>query len=245
MSDFITRLVERTLGLCEVVQPVVTPSFGNELDKEDGFSTTPALEEEVLESEEETQPSGFSKTEASSWKGDIASESPAPNRITVPERPRRSHNLTDYRPDSKDDVVEETDKRSESDPLVSKQKVGGELFPPPEKSQGNASPTRDRKAKKVILAPIETSGNIDLSEKGDVGAAKSHSLKASPAHSEESPRPTEKFQNADKQARSLRPLVPRDLFARRCLSGRGKRDQLYKTITLLRRRHLQCFLPSK
>lgn len=212
MSDFITRLVERTLGLCEVVQPVVTPNFGNGITKKDGSSTMPSSEEEVLDSGEETQLSEFSRAEVSSLRAKIASEPNVPNGTTVPERPMRSRNLTGSQPDSKDHVVEETDKRSKSDPLVSNQKVGEELLLQHKNPPSHGNPSGDGKAKEVISAPIETSLNIDLSEKRHTSAAKPHNAKPSPARSAESPRLTEKLQNVDEQVPSLTPLASERLI---------------------------------
>ena len=212
MSDFITRLVERTLGLCEVVQPVVTPNFGNGITKKDGSSTMPSSEEEVLDSGEETQLSEFSRAEVSSLRAKIASEPNVPNRTTVPERPMRSRNLTGSQPDSKDHVVEETDKRSESDPLVSNQKVGEELLLQAKDPPSHGNPSGDGKAKEVISAPIETSLNIDLSEKRQTSSVKPHNAKASPARSAESQRLTEKLQNVDEQVPSLPPLASERLI---------------------------------
>jgi len=124
----------------------------------------------------------------------------------------RSHNLTGRQPESKNDVVEETYKRSESDPLASNQKVGDELLLQPKNPPSHASPSGDRKTKEVISAPIETSGNIDLSEKKDAGAVKSDNVKLSSLHSAESARLTEKPQNTDKQVHSLRPLASERLI---------------------------------
>ena len=236
MSDFITRLVERTLGLSEAVRPIHTPIFANEITEEDGISTMPHLDGKTSDSEEETKASEFSRTEASSARAHILSEPPPPNETTIPDKPMRSHDFTDSQPDSKNDVVWETDKpfesdpllsqqkaekelfqqpekdkQFESDPLVSNQKVERELSPQPKKPQSHDSPSWDKDRKEVTSIPTETSGNMDLSEKGDTGAVKFYNEQASSMHSAESRRLTKKLQSTEKRAHSLRPLASKRL----------------------------------
>ena len=236
MSDFITRLVERTLGLSEAVQPIHTPIFANEITEEDGPSATPHLDGKTSDSEEETKASEFSRTEASSVRAHILSEPPPPNKATIPDKPMRSHDFTDSQPDSKNNVVWETDKpfesdpllsqqkaerelfqqpekekQFESDPLVSKQKVERELSPQPKKPQSHDSPSWDKDRKEVTSTPTEKSGNMDLSEKGDTGAVKFYNEQASSMHSAESRGLTKKLQSTEKRAHSLRPLASKRL----------------------------------
>lgn len=232
MSDFITRLVERTLGLSEAVQPIHTPTFANEITEEDGPSATPHLDVRTSDPEEGTKISEFSRAEPSSLRARALSEPAPPNKTTISDKPIHSHDSPDSQPDSKNDVVWETDqpfesdpllsqqkaerelfqqpkkdRQFESDPLVSNQKVERELSPQPKKPQSHDSPSWDKNRKEVISTPIDTSGDIDLSEKRDTVAVKFYNEQASSMHSAESRGLTKRLQNTEKRSHSLRSLT--------------------------------------
>jgi len=207
MNNFVTRLVERTLGLSEVVQPVVASIFGNEMTMEDGFPMTPPLDEKTLDLEEEIEGSEFPITETSLLRTDILSESPAPNETIGPEKCTRSPSLTDNQPDLKNKVLKETDKEFEFDSLPSKQRVRGEVSPQSNKPENHASPSSDRNTKEVISAQIETSENMDLSEKRDTGDIMSGNVNDSSMHSPESPSLISRLQDTDTEAHFLTSLA--------------------------------------
>jgi hypothetical protein len=177
MSNFLTRLVDRTLGLSEVVQPSIVPIFAGEVTIGGVSSMPPSLAEKNSGLEENRESSQLPGTEAPLSRTDFLSIHPELNKTTIPEKPVPSGRIAGNRTDSKSSVVTEEGKQLNAIPFLPKKEVERKLSPKLRKPESRDSLPTEREMKEVISARIETSPNIALSEKPDLGAVKPDSKK--------------------------------------------------------------------
>lgn len=219
MSNFLTRLVDRTLGLSEVVQPSIVPIFVGEVTIGDVSSMPPPLAEKNSDIEENRESSQLPGTEAPSSRADFLPIHPELNKTTIPEKPMPSDRFAGNRTDSKSNVVTEAGKQLNAIPFLSKKEVERKLSPKLRKPESRDGLPPEREMKEVISAQIETSPNAALSKKPDLCAVKSYNAEVSSMHSPESPSIVKRLQDTDKEAPSLTSLafervIPAEVFVK-------------------------------
>lgn len=184
MSNFLTRLVNRTHGLSEVVQPVTKPIFASEVVVGGGgdVSSTHPLDKknpDLNEKIEFTQPPG---TEASSAGIEPTSINLVPDKDTIPEKTLASNS-----------------------PLISDKKVIKESHSQLNKPKGPDRLSSKKNIKDIILKQTETpEGNI-LSDEPDIGDVRFHKEKTSSIQPTESNTPIKRVHISDKEEHSLVP----------------------------------------
>lgn len=238
MSDFITRLVERALGLRETVQPNLTPIFGDGPAGEDASFMTAEPEKEETKPDEESNTSEFSPTGMSSWKeeapfdrsgmSETAGEGRADCRI-----PEARQNYSNEDESVKSDINIETD-ASNIDPV---QETGIDLkvktvtLHTPEESRIHLDSTGDIELKASNSTQTEGSERMKPLEKGDSAAAEPVAANSPSPKSKKSALPEGKSQDSHKREGSSdlsisERLIRPDLFSRRPHSASDVRPSL-------------------
>jgi hypothetical protein len=124
MSDFLTRLVERTLGLSEPVQPIITPVFFNQMATGDDFAVTRPEDENGPVRDQRTGPSQMRHAETSSL------QAVSPSKRQVPEEAIRVGVSDDSLPDSRADAMYGTRTPSQRDQVLSRPQARRDVPPP-------------------------------------------------------------------------------------------------------------------
>ncbi len=204
MSNFLTRLVNRTHGLSEVVQPVTKPIFTSEVAVGGGFSSTPPLDKknsDLKEKIEFTQPPG---TKASSTGAEPTTINPVTDKDTIPEKSLDSNRIGDIHPNPKNKTLVPIDNQQldANTPPISNKKVIKELHFHLKKTKSLSS---KKTIKDIIPKQTETpEGNI-LSDEPNIGNVRSHKEKALSIQSPESNTLIKKVHISDKEEHSLVP----------------------------------------
>lgn len=168
MSNFLSRLIDRTLGKSKVVQPLLTSIYVNEDTMRDGFPTAPPLAEENIDLEEKTEFAPFSEIETFSKEVGFQSVSPDLNNNTTAKNSGDNEGFVHKKKDSNDYVHKEANNQLEVDSRLLNRDEKLELSQHLEKSDRKSDLSYKKNLMDEVSPQIETFKNKSLSEKLDI-----------------------------------------------------------------------------
>lgn len=121
MSNFLTRLVDRTLGLGEVVKPLVKPLFANEVTFGDSFPKRPHVDGKTLDLDGKVEDTKFTERDTSiTSRANIPLVNPEPTRTVITGKSSQYERSFDKQTNSKGNIASEADKLINNNPLIPK-----------------------------------------------------------------------------------------------------------------------------
>lgn len=191
MSNFITRMVNRTFGLGEVVQPLTTPVFAEEkkiLKDSPGIIPREKKRSDLTEKNESLS---FSEIQEPSVEVEADEKSTFPKRSEQSKESIITESNIIARPDKTPDKI------IDSKGFYGNIKNRNMLSPQPEKAEKHHNSSTNKKSGVVIPGQKKVSKNIVLPEKKNMPEVKSHERKVSEIDSSEPTTLINKWQYAD------------------------------------------------
>ena len=175
MSNFIARMLDRTLRSSDAVHPVVKPIFVNEVTAGNGHSMTPPSHEKNRDLHKKVESTEYLETDASAPDSDLPSVPPVTDKKAFPDESMHSNRVAESQIVSRKNNSAKVEKAGGEERLSSGKKAARDVFKQSGKPENHDHSSSGKNIERIVSEQIETSEISGLSEKHNMDSLKSSS----------------------------------------------------------------------